>query len=192
MEKGTEGRDAIRAAILELETYGYLTRSQKQSNGGKFAGVDYDLADPELLRLSRVGLTDVGSADVGESVAKKTKSLEDKLFEEDYGSAKAERTPKPRPSAVPAEFSVDDLMVAWAHKNTPLVKDLQTETGKFKDWHRAHGSKMVDWGAAWRNWMRKANGYAAEKLGPADNVGTTQSDSKRIADDFYRAEGYIK
>lgn len=191
MEHGTEGREALRTAIAELEEFGYLRREKQKTQGGQFAGIDYILAEPEELQSAGIGKADIGGPYIGQPTTKKTKSLEDKLFEEDYVVATATQAPK-RPVSVPASFSLDDLMVMWAHKNTPLVLDLQTETGKFTDWSRAHGKKYTDWTAAWRNWMRKANAYAAEKFGPTDNVGSTRVESKRIADDFYSAEGYTE
>jgi hypothetical protein len=41
-----DGRDAIRAAIRELETYGYLLRERERGRNGTLGGVDYILCDP--------------------------------------------------------------------------------------------------------------------------------------------------
>ncbi|MGP5050184.1 hypothetical protein ACTXI9_01620 [Brachybacterium alimentarium] len=47
VDANPEGRDAIRGAILELETHGYLTRTQNvDDESGKFGGVEYVLTDP--------------------------------------------------------------------------------------------------------------------------------------------------
>lgn len=47
VEANPEGRDAIRGAIVELETHGYLTRTQAvDDESGKFGGVEYVLSDP--------------------------------------------------------------------------------------------------------------------------------------------------
>ncbi|MFJ4469512.1 helix-turn-helix domain-containing protein [Streptomyces sp. NPDC089424] len=40
-----EGKDAIRAALEELESHGYLEREQQHDDGGKFAGVVYRITD---------------------------------------------------------------------------------------------------------------------------------------------------
>lgn len=45
VENGPEGRDAIRGAISELESAGYLTRQTTRS-GGKFSGTDYMIQEP--------------------------------------------------------------------------------------------------------------------------------------------------
>jgi hypothetical protein len=42
---GPEGRDAIRAAIVELETAGYLVRKTTRASG-KFSGTDYMIQEP--------------------------------------------------------------------------------------------------------------------------------------------------
>lgn len=39
------GRDAIRSALGEMETAGYLRRTRSHGEGGKFAGVIYDIRD---------------------------------------------------------------------------------------------------------------------------------------------------
>jgi hypothetical protein len=56
---------------------------------------------------------------------------------------------------VPESFAVTDEMKEWAVANAPGF-DLDRETGKFLDRHRARGSKFKDWTAAWRTWMRQA------------------------------------
>ncbi|MFD6699843.1 MULTISPECIES: hypothetical protein [unclassified Microbacterium] len=43
---GTEGRDAVRSAIRELEEAGYLERIQQTGADGRFQSVDYALSDP--------------------------------------------------------------------------------------------------------------------------------------------------
>ena len=75
-----EGRDAIRTAIGELETAGYLRRLPERS-GGKFSGVDYVLTDPAADWETEADPgntghslpeTRVGKTDVGKSAPKKT------------------------------------------------------------------------------------------------------------------------
>ncbi len=41
-----DGRDAVRGAVKELETHGYLVRERQRARSGKLGGVDYILCDP--------------------------------------------------------------------------------------------------------------------------------------------------
>lgn len=40
-----DGRDSIRAALKELEKYGYLTRTRRRGERGRFAQADYVLVE---------------------------------------------------------------------------------------------------------------------------------------------------
>jgi len=51
-----EGKDAIRSAILELEKFGYLTRSQ--TNDGRFGDTIWTTHDPEDLPMAENPTTD--------------------------------------------------------------------------------------------------------------------------------------
>lgn len=57
-------------------------------------------------------------------------------------------------TGLPADFPITETMRAWALSKTPLV-DIDSEHEKFMDYWRAHGKKMADWEATWRNWMRR-------------------------------------
>lgn len=43
-----ESRDAINSALCELEDYGYLTRKQVRSNGGKFSDMEYVITEKPI------------------------------------------------------------------------------------------------------------------------------------------------
>lgn len=42
-----------------------------------------------------------------------------------------------------------------------------TEWRRFVDWHRAKGSTMADWQAAWRTWLGNRDRFAQPRAGPA-------------------------
>ena len=65
---------------------------------------------------------------------------------------------KKRGSRLPAGFDVNPEMIAWKRENAPHVH-LRNELAQFKDhWAAAAGASAVklDWVAAWRTWMRRA------------------------------------
>lgn len=60
---------------------------------------------------------------------------------------------------IPTDFSITDEMRKWARAKVPQV-DIEAQTEVFCDYWRAHGKKMLDWPATWRNWMRRAPEFA--------------------------------
>lgn len=58
-------------------------------------------------------------------------------------------------------FEPSPDQVFWAVNIAGLRDDAEVwaETEKFMDYHRAKGSTMKDWAAAWRNWMRNSVTY---------------------------------
>ncbi len=89
-------------------------------------------------------------------------------------------SPKPkktkRASGVPDEFLVDQQMLDWLESNQ-ITTDWRTETNKFLDHHRAKGSKMADWVAAWRTWMRNSLKFAQSRPMPPASAKQQVSDS---------------
>ncbi len=58
-----------------------------------------------------------------------------------------------RASAFPDDFTLTDARRDWAARGGI---DAAYEFAKFRDHHRARGSVMKDWDAAWRTWCRNA------------------------------------
>ena len=58
-------------------------------------------------------------------------------------------------TAIPEGFGISEDMRTWADTKAPTV-DIDREHESFVDYWRAHGTKMADWVATWRNWMRRA------------------------------------
>lgn len=62
-----------------------------------------------------------------------------------------------RASRAPAKFEPTDEQYQWAWLESGMSRsEIDGETAKFLDFHRAKGSLMVNWVAGWRNWIRKA------------------------------------
>ena len=64
-----------------------------------------------------------------------------------------------RATHAPDIFAVTDEMRTKARQKYPLA-DVDRETEKFLDHHRAKGNTFKDWNAAWRTWMANAQVYA--------------------------------
>jgi len=60
----------------------------------------------------------------------------------------------------PKDFEVTDDMKTWVKTECPLV-DYAEQTKVFRDYEFT--AAKSDWVGTWRNWMRKANQFAAEK-----------------------------
>lgn len=110
MRDNPEGRDAIRAAIKELEDHGYLIRERQVTEDHKFRGMDYILQEPPV---PSVGFSDVGSAYVGKSTHKEDYLSEDHPSEDKNTLAPAKPDAgKPAPKGKQAKWSEDARTVA--------------------------------------------------------------------------------
>ncbi|RBO82599.1 helix-turn-helix domain-containing protein [Marinomonas aquiplantarum] len=81
-----------------------------------------------------------------------------------------------RASGVPDEFLVDQRMLDWLTENQ-IITDWRTETNNFLDHHRAKGSTMADWVAAWRTWMRNSMKFATGRPAPPHSAKQQVHDS---------------
>ena len=69
---------------------------------------------------------------------------------------------KSRPTRrCPPSFSVTPELRTWASEHAPLV-DIELQTAKFMD--HTFKASITDWAATWRNWMRKDQEYAADRV----------------------------
>ena len=62
---------------------------------------------------------------------------------------------------IPPDFQVSERMVELAREHG--WPDPHKELDNFRDYHLAHGTKMVDWEAAFRLWLRNCVKFAADK-----------------------------
>lgn len=167
MEVGPEGRDALRAAIKELEACGYLKRDRQRTDGNRLAGMAYTLQEPPV---SSNGFSDVGNSYVGESAGKKTITQEDQVLPFGKEEHKVAAQPRRKQSlhTLPTGFAVTADLNEWAQREVPSI-DVAWETSKFIDYHTSRETKHRNWEGAWRNWMRNAVEYQKQR-GPAQAV----------------------
>ena len=57
-------------------------------------------------------------------------------------------------SSVPEKLEISTEMESWAKSKG--AENLEQETEKFLDYHRAKGNLFTDWVAAWRTWIRNS------------------------------------
>ena len=116
----------------------YRAKIQQASKAGKAS------AERRLSKRSTVVATDVQPNIKQETITKK----------QEPSSAK-----KPAKKC-PKDFEVTDDMKTWVKTECPLV-DHAEQTKVFRDYEFT--AAKSDWVGTWRNWMRKANQFAAEK-----------------------------
>ncbi|WP_318549346.1 DnaD domain protein [Geobacillus thermoleovorans] len=61
--KSKDGRDAVRSGLKELEETGYIRRTKKRNNKGRFEGWEYEVYETPVF--SEIGKTEVGFSDFG-------------------------------------------------------------------------------------------------------------------------------
>ena len=116
----------------------YRAKIQQASKAGKAS------AERRFSKRSTVVATDVQPNIKQETITKK----------QEPSSAK-----KPAKKC-PKDFEVTDDMKTWVKTECPLV-DHAEQTKVFRDYEFT--AAKSDWVGTWRNWMRKANQFAAEK-----------------------------
>jgi hypothetical protein len=73
-----------------------------------------------------------------------------------------------RSSPAPSSLPITDDMRTWAAREVPGV-DVDREHPNFLDHHRSKGTRMIDWVAGWRKWMRNAAYYADQQTKRSGN-----------------------
>jgi uncharacterized protein YdaU (DUF1376 family) len=134
--KLTEDGWVNKRADLVIEDY--RAKIQQASKAGKAS------AERRLSKRSTVVATDV----------QPNIKQEPRTINQEPSSAK-----KPAKKC-PKDFEVTDDMKTWVKTECPLV-DHAEQTKVFRDYEFT--AAKSDWVGTWRNWMRKANQFAAEK-----------------------------
>jgi hypothetical protein len=93
-------------------------------------------------------------------------------------------------SQIAANEPPDETQRRDATEHGLSASDFRDQWGKFRDHHRAKGSLMADWHAAWRTWLRGI-GQFQPRAGPAippqnnRNVYVGLEAQKRMAEEYY-------
>lgn len=101
------------------------------------------------------------------------------------------RKPRPVAALIPEGFDLDEVRLAFATERGFDPSRTRTMFDAFSNHHRAKGSRMIDWTAAWRTWVLneiKFKGppqqtmYPAPRGGIPSGVGTGPRGRKTLAD----------
>ena len=68
-------------------------------------------------------------------------------------------------TALPEGFTISEDLWDWATKKQFPRKWVERELEKFCDHNRSKGQKYIDWDAAFRNWLLKAEEFAPSRNG---------------------------
>jgi hypothetical protein len=103
-------------------------------------------------RLASRPLSESLDHSLSETGSKRLAETELETEEQLLGAASASPPNGRRRTRAPDLLPVTPTMTAWAERNG-ITCDLVEATAQMLDHHRAKGSLMADWGAAWRTWM---------------------------------------
>ena len=73
---------------------------------------------------------------------------------------------KPATTKLTDAFEPSASTLAWAREHGWHADAFQREFEKFVGYHTAKGGRMADWDQALKNWLRKAEEFAAQKVVP--------------------------
>ena len=92
-----------------------------------------------------------------------------------------ERNHRAKPKRlIPEDWTASPDLLAWAGRDYPLVKDLDDETDRFRDYWIGRGEARASWDAAWRNWIRNAAKFAARSRPATKLDGIARRNAKRL------------
>jgi hypothetical protein len=149
------GRDSIRRMIRELVSAGYLSVSEKQVHNEKgfLAGFTYTTTDPKPSQVKPLSAEPTKA-----NQAHKNNNIQEQQLKENN---KKESTSK-KLSHLDETWQPNEKLLGMFAIKWPLLKAAE-DTEAFRLYHRAKGSKFVDWDLAYQQWMNRAQKWAAEK-----------------------------
>lgn len=175
--------------LLEREPGGYSIH-----NWDGRQRVSDDVTKRVQKHRSKVSEDETLQGNEDETLPKRFGNALDKNREEteEKDASASSRAKKPsRATATPETYTPSEIQYEWALTKFGLDRPrVDLETDKFLDHHRAHGSAMKNWDAAWQNWMRRAPEFAPRGKGGAP---TQSVDGKAYFDgtQYRRADGLV-
>lgn len=161
-EEGTEGRDAIRKAMAELEACGYIVRRNVQGSDGRWS-------NQSVVHDTPVSPGPENPFPVTENPRRNESPGPEKPAPENQGRNRTTDKEQPttslrsvvppkRGSRIDPSWMPTPELIGQMQAECPTI-DLQAEHRKFIDyWISKPGrdGTKLDWPATWRNWIRNA------------------------------------
>ena len=151
------GQDTIKSAVIELETYGYLIRSEKQQHNEDGTFADYDFTTRDPFRNPVTVKTRHGE----------TGHKEEHIPIEEQVIKNNERTGRvfSKATRLPDDWQPSERLLGMFNTKWPnLDRELHTEN--FKLYWKASGKPMKDWEAAFQKWMNTEEARAKKFAKP--------------------------
>jgi hypothetical protein len=156
----------VRTFLNHLETEGMINRAINQ--GQQIITIckydEYQITPPATNQQSRGSTNQLSTSDQPE-LNKGNKGIKD------IGAdAPRVRSPKNPSTAFPEGFALDAAMERFAAERGFAPVEAHRMFEKFSNHHKAKGSRMVDWTAAWRTWV--GNQVDFQQRAPMRRTGT--------------------
>jgi hypothetical protein len=157
----------VSEAISELAAAGLLHRYEVDGTSLLYVAFWESIQrvdKPQSGRFPRPdGTWNYKDSEIRESVAnprESSRALAPGTGEQGNRGTGEQRGSRKRATQAPDSIDITDTMREWATTKASGV-DLDAETERFLDHHRAKGSTFKDWTAAWRTWMSRAASYSS-------------------------------
>lgn len=146
------GVATIKTAVLELEQFGYLSRSEKQAKDeeGKFADYIWTTQDPFQNPVT----VKTAHGNLNTKNNKSKEQQKEKNKQENKQSLKS--------MALPDDWKPTQDLIDLFSSKWPLL-DKQKEIESFRLYYLANGKKFQRWDLTFQNWMNRAQGWAEQK-----------------------------
>jgi hypothetical protein len=178
LAENTDGKDAVRAGMAELEAAGYLTREQVRAEGGRISRTDYVLRDPADGGFASAGKSAPGADQAEQDVSAGGSQSGFSGAGEPAGKKTIFKKTKKTPSAsqrgtrLADDWMPSESTKAWCAEKLPpmLYNRAGLELAKFRNYWTSKtgaGATKLNWDRTFQNWMLNA----ADRYGTAPTSG---------------------
>ena len=175
----SDGRDAVNSALQELIEHGYIIRTQKTNQHGKFDGYEYDIYEDPQTSVAENPFTENPITE--KSFTENQTQLNTNISNTDISNTKELDismcdTEKPKRFVPP---TYEEVQAYCEERNNDVDPQRFVDFYKSKNWMVGR-SKMVDWKACVRTWERKNNGRPVSSFNVGTPYGTGGNEFTRL------------